>query len=49
MKLIAAIPCKIEYNIKIDMYCRLTISEDQLSSLAQIVEDFNHLRADGSQ
>ena len=49
MKLIAAIPCKIEYNIKIDMYCRLTISEDQLRSLVQIIEDFDHFRADGSQ
>ena len=32
VKLIAAVPCKIEYNVKIDMYCRRTLSEGKLSS-----------------
>ena len=49
VKLTAAVSFKIEYNGKIDMYCRCTLSEGQLSSLMQIVEDFDHLRADGSQ
>ena len=31
------------------MYCLRTLSEGQLSSLMQIVEDFDRLRADGSQ
>ena len=31
------------------MYCRHTLSEGQLSSLMQIVEDLNYLRADESQ
>ena len=49
VKLIAAVPFKKEYNAKIDMYCQRTWSEGQLSSLVQIVEDFDHFRADGSQ
>ena len=49
VKLIAADPFKIEYNVKIDMYSRRILSEGQLSSLVQIAEDFDHLRADGSQ
>ena len=49
VKLIAAVPFKIEYNVKIDMYCRRNLSEGQLSSLVQIVEDFDHLRANGSK
>ena len=49
VKLIAAVPFKIQYNVKIDMYCRRILSEGQLSSLMQMVEDFDCLRADGSQ
>ena len=41
VKLIAAVPFKIEYNIKIDMYCRCTLIEGQLTSLMQIVEGLN--------
>ena len=49
VKMIAADPFKIEYNVKIDMYWRHTLSEGQLISLVQIAEDFDHLRADKSQ
>ena len=49
VKLIAAVPFKIQYNVKIDMYCRRDLREGQLSSLMQMVEDFDHLRADGPQ
>ena len=37
VKLIAAVPFKIEYNVKIDMYRQHTLSEGQLSFLMQSI------------